>query len=177
MQVGIAGFRGCGKTTVFNCLTGAEATTGYGGSREANRGVIKVPDERIDALSDIFNPKKTTFADVTFVDVPGGDDSGLDTQGAAELRTMDALVHVMRGFADDGVPARNDKVDAVRDLIDFDLELSLLDTMVIIKGVHRGREMTARKARHWEALIKGFERPPGVVIALLQSGDPRSQSW
>ena len=75
MQVGITGYAGSGKTTVFNCLTGSDASTGFG-SKEQNRGNIKVPDPRIDALSAIFSPKKTTYADMSFVDLPsptGGD--------------------------------------------------------------------------------------------------------
>jgi hypothetical protein len=86
MQLGIAGFRASGKTTVFNCLTGADASTGYGGAREANRGVIKVPDDRVDKLSAIYSPKKTTYADITFVDLPGAEEKALDSQTAAELR-------------------------------------------------------------------------------------------
>ncbi len=146
MQVGIAGYHGCGKTTVFNCLTGAEATTGFGGRREANRGVIKVPDERIDKLSAIFKPKKTTYADISFVDLPGpadggegtGSGKGIDGKTAGELRTMDALVHVVRGFGEDhGMAPHGGKVDAARDLTDFDAELGLLDVMVLEGRVQR----------------------------------------
>ncbi len=142
MQVGIAGYRGAGKTTVFNCLTGAQAETGYGGAREANRGVIKVPDERIDKLSAIFQPKKTTYADIAFVDVPpppeGVDDSGIDKQSAAELRKMDALVHVVCAFgAEHGVPPRGGSVDPLRDLSDFDSELVLLDVVVLETRLER----------------------------------------
>jgi GTP-binding protein YchF len=142
MQVGIAGYRGAGKTTVFNCLTGAQATTGYGGAKEANRGVIKVPDERIDKLAAIFQPKKTTYADIAFVDVPpppeGVDDSGIDKQSAAELRKMDALVNVVRAFgAEQGVPPRQGSVDLARDLVDYDSELTLLDVVVLETRIER----------------------------------------
>ena len=71
MQVTIVGLPGSGKTTVFNALTGGHAETGgYSGSRAApNVSVVKVPDDRVDRLAALFAPKKTTYADVTYVDV------------------------------------------------------------------------------------------------------------
>jgi len=158
MQVGIAGYHGSGKTTVFNCLTGADAATGYGGSREANRGVIKVPDERIDKLSAIFKPKKTIFADISFVDLPGpaegsdGAGSSIDAQTAGELRTMDALVHVVRGFGEEhGMAPHGGKVDPLRDLADFDTELGLLDVMVLDARIERLKR-EGSKTRELEVL-------------------------
>jgi hypothetical protein len=158
MQVGIAGYRGSGKTTVFNCLTGSDASTGYGGGREANRGVIKVPDERIDALTGIFQPKKTTYADISFVDLPGpadsgdGGGSGIDGQTAGELRRMDALVHVIRGFGEEqGMAPRGGKVDPARDLVDFDVELGLLDIMVLENRLERLRK-EGKKTRELEMI-------------------------
>ena len=72
MRVGIVGFRGVGKTTVFNALTGMHAQVGgFGGAGRANLGVIKVPDPRVDALAEIHHPKKKTYAEIAFVDVPG----------------------------------------------------------------------------------------------------------
>jgi ribosome-binding ATPase len=164
MQVGITGYRSAGKTTVFNCLTGSDAETGFGAGREANRGNIKVPDERIDALTAIFNPKKTTFADISFVDLPSPPDSsdgndGLDAQTVGELRRMDALVHVIRAFEDDGVPARNDTVDPVRDLIDFDTELALADIVVVDGRIERLKKegKKTRELEFLEALAVGME--------------------
>jgi GTP-binding protein YchF len=160
MQVGIAGYHGSGKTTVFNCLTGAEAATGYGGAREANRGVIKVPDERIDKLSAIFNPKKTTYADISFVDLPGpadggdGSGSGIDAHTAGELRNMDALVHVVRGYGEEqGMAPHGGKVDPVRDLRDFDAELGLLDVMVIESRIERLKR-ECKKTRELDVLTE-----------------------
>ena len=70
MKIGLVGFPGTGKTTVFNALTGLEAETGYGATRgRTNLGVVKVPDGRIDALKRLYNPKKTTYAEITFADV------------------------------------------------------------------------------------------------------------
>ena len=72
MKVGIIGFARSGKTTVFNALTGAKTAVGAYGSREANVAVIKVPDARVDALSDIFKPKKRTYAEIEFLEFAPG---------------------------------------------------------------------------------------------------------
>jgi GTP-binding protein YchF len=147
MQIGIAGYRGSGKTTVFNCLTGARAATGLGGGRDAHRAVVKVPDERVDRLSEIYQPRKTTHADIVFVDLPGpaerpdGAPSGVDAATAAELRRLDALVHVVRGFgAEAGTEPRGGRVDPARDLVDFDTELALLDLVTLEGRIDRLRK-------------------------------------
>ena len=154
MHVGIAGYRGAGKTTVFNCLTGSSAATGVGaGGRDLHRAVIKVPDERVDTLSTFFQPKKTTHADMAFIDVPGPADAAIDGKdhidapAAAELRKHDALVHVVRAFdAETGYPSRGGAVDAARDLVDFDEELVLFDLMVLEKRIERLRKEKGGKA-------------------------------
>ena len=70
MKVGLVGFPGSGKTTVFNALTGLSAETGFSAARgKTNLGTVKVPDDRITALSDLYHPKKSTLAEVTFCDV------------------------------------------------------------------------------------------------------------
>src|SRR5205823_8987917 len=70
MQVTIVGLPGSGKTTVFNALTGVQAETGFSGGRAApNLAVVKVPDSRLDRLADLFHPRKTIPADVTYADV------------------------------------------------------------------------------------------------------------
>ncbi|MCC6525900.1 MAG: redox-regulated ATPase YchF, partial [Polyangiaceae bacterium] len=176
MHVGIAGYRGAGKTTVFNCLTGSSAATGLGGGgRDVNRSVIKVPDERIDKLSDLFRPKKTTYADMAFVDMPGPTDAGaepkdhIDAHAAAELRKHDALVAVVRAFGTEtAYPPRGGKVDAGRDLADFDEELVLFDLMVLEKRLERLRKEKGGKAEQerLEALHKELEdgaRPARVL--------------
>ena len=71
MQIAIVGLAGCGKTTVFNTLTRGHAETGGYGGLQLNVGVVKVPDERLDRLAEVFKPKKIVHADVTYVDLPG----------------------------------------------------------------------------------------------------------
>src|SRR5215470_6858602 len=95
MKIGLVGFPGSGKTTVFNALTGLSADTGAGAARgKTNLGVVKVPDRRVDALTQLFQPKKKTYAEVTFSDVGagtgGGSARGLDRKVLDGMREVDA---------------------------------------------------------------------------------------
>src|SRR5512138_175767 len=134
MQAGLVGYAQSGKTTLFNALTGLHkgGATGHG---HVNLGAIKVPDPRIDALSAIFKPRKTTYADMRFVDVPGpaGKGSGLDADSLRALAEVNAFCLVVRGFAAaDGAPA-----DPERELRDFDAELVLHDLAIVEKRLDR----------------------------------------
>jgi len=107
MRVGIVGFPGAGKTSVFNALTGLAAETGYGAARgRVNIGVIKVPDARVDKLAELCEPKKVTFAEISFVDYAAAAEAqvagaALDAKGLQELRGCDAFALVLRGFESD----------------------------------------------------------------------------
>src|SRR5512144_1336641 len=103
MKIGLVGFPGSGKTTVFNALTGLHAETGFGAARgKTNLGVVKVPDERVEALAELFQPKKKTLAEITFSDVAagatGGSARGLDRGVLSAMREVDALCQVVRAF-------------------------------------------------------------------------------
>lgn len=139
MKAGIIGLQSVGKTTVFNVLTQGKAAAGPAAGRrlEPNVGIVKVPDTRLDFLSSKFNPEKTTYAAVEFVDVQGlvrgkGQDMAL-----APVRTVDALVHVVRVFQDDSVPHSEGAVDAERDKRNLDYELMLADIASIEKRMER----------------------------------------
>jgi hypothetical protein len=100
MRIGLVGFAGSGKTTVFNTLTGLNVATGFGG--EVHLGTVKVPDERIDKLSAIFSPKKTTYAEIVFSDIPGehgAEHKGLSGKALQQIREQDVLCLVLRDFA------------------------------------------------------------------------------
>src|SRR5205814_5866513 len=102
MKIGLIGLPKSGKTTLFNLLTGSNvATSRYDtGRAELHTGVARVPDPRVDRLSGMFKPKKTTFATFEVVDLAGiakGERSSLDTK---EFRDADALLHVVRAFDD-----------------------------------------------------------------------------
>ncbi len=137
MKAGLVGYAQSGKTTLFNALTGLHKG-GAPGRAQVNLGAIKVPDPRIDALSAIFKPKKTTYAEVRFVDVPGpaGKGSGLDADALKAIAEVDAFCVVVRGFpAIDGTPA-----DPERELRDFDAELVLYDLALVEKRLDRLRK-------------------------------------
>jgi GTP-binding protein YchF len=142
VQVTIVGLPGSGKTTVFNALTGGHAETGgFSGGRAApNIGVVKVPDERLDALSALFRPKKTTPADVTYVDVaipPGAAREGtVQPDVLARIRDADALLHVARAFDD---PAAERPPDPWRDVDELDLEFTVADLTVVEKRLEKLR--------------------------------------
>ena len=109
MEISLLGLPKSGKTTVFNALTGSSAVTSAfaSGKAEPNIAVVKVPDFRIDELSKMYQPKKTTYATVKYVDVAGiGGEGGAEVRGVPEALLQhvcksDALIAVIRGFADD----------------------------------------------------------------------------
>ena len=139
MKAGIIGLPSVGKTTIFNVLTQGKAAAGPAAGRrlEPNVGIVKVPDARLDFLSSKFNPEKTTHATVEFVDVQGlvrgkGQDMAL-----APVRTVDALVHVVRAFQDESVPHSEGSIDPERDKRTLDYELMLVDIASIEKRMER----------------------------------------
>jgi ribosome-binding ATPase len=142
MQVTIVGLPSAGKTTVFNALTGGHAETGtFSGGRAApNVRVVKVPDERLDRLSEIFKPKKTVHADVTYADVaiPTGAarEGTVQPDVLAQIRNADALLHVARAFDD---PVSGAPADAWRDVTALDTEFVIADLMVIEKRLEKLR--------------------------------------
>lgn len=142
MKVGLVGFAGSGKTTIFNTLTGLTAEVGgYGAREKANIGVIKVPDQRVDKLAAIYNPKKKTYAEISFVDVAGPQaedaeqtQSGLDPKLVQHMREADALVHVVRAFDN---PMLSQAAGPARDIRSFDDELMLTDLVQIENRITR----------------------------------------
>jgi GTP-binding protein YchF len=141
VQVTIVGMPGSGKSTVFNALTGAQAETGFSGGRAApNVGVVKVPDQRLDRLAELFKPKKTTPADVTYVDVaiPAGAarEGTIQPDVLAQIRNADALLHVARAF-DGGAAER--AADPWRDVDELELEFAVADLTVVEKRLEKLR--------------------------------------
>jgi ribosome-binding ATPase len=116
MRVGLVGLPGSGKTTVFGALTGL-----HGAHGRANLGVVKVPDPRVDRLSRICQPKKTTYAEIAFADLPA--------EAWPQMREPDALVQVVRGFAPPCDPAA--------DMKGFSTELNLMDLILVDKRLDR----------------------------------------
>ena len=141
MDLGIIGFQRSGKTTMFNAVTKGNAQTGsYGAGVQPNIGVVKVPDDRLDRLAKIFDPKKFTLADIRYIDFPGeafSGGQGPSAQFLAQLARCDALIHVVRSFADETVPHPQSSVDAARDAAAMDLELAFADAAFIEKRLER----------------------------------------
>jgi hypothetical protein len=176
MQIAIVGLAGSGKTTVFNTLTRGHAETGGFGGLELHVGVVKVPDERLDRLAEIFKPKKVVHADVTYVDLPAPPPSSegrvgteeLPAEHLARLRESDALLHVVRAFEDDAHPHAEGSVDARRDLDRLDFEFVLADLALVDRRLERLRT----SGRHGSpAEREANEREEAVLVRLKEALD------
>ena len=180
MQIAIVGLATAGKTTVFNTLTRSHAETGGYGGMQLNVGVVKVPDERLTRLAEVFKPKKVVQADVTYADLPAPPPSTegrigteeLPADHLARLRDSDALLHVVRAFDDPASPPPEGSVDPWRDIERLDLEFILADLAVVERRLERlratGRHGTPaeREANERELVI--LER----LHVGLQAGRP-----
>jgi ribosome-binding ATPase YchF (GTP1/OBG family) len=139
----IIGLPQAGKTTVFNALTQAEATTGSFGSGvdEPNLANVKVPDPRLDLLTEMFKPQRKVSADVQYLDVAGIAkgiaEKGMSGQLLGHLSQADALVHVVRAFKDSNLEHSEGSVDPFRDVETLNLELTFTDLGVVEKRLHR----------------------------------------
>ncbi len=158
MKIAIIGLANSGKTTVFNALTGGTAETAAFSSAqlEPNLATVKVPDERLDVLTKMFHPKKTTPADVQYVDVAGittskRQEKGLPPALLNYISTADALLHVVRAFEDTTVPHPDERVDPARDVSAIDLELAFSDLAIIERRLTRlNAEINKMAARERE---------------------------
>jgi GTP-binding protein YchF len=134
MKIGLVGFPGSGKSTVFGALTGLAVETGYSARRDkANIGSVKVPDSRVDALAELRKPKKTVFAEIAFTDLAAGEGGGLDRKVLNSMRDLDALCQVVRAFPD----AAGEAPDPVREIADLEVEAILADLEVVEPRVAR----------------------------------------
>jgi len=179
VQVAIVGLARSGKTTVFNTLTRGQAETGGFGGMTVNVGVVKVPDERLTKLTEIFKPKREVAADVTYVDLPapplsvdGREAAEIPADQLAQLRTADELLHVVRAFQDPSVPHPEGSVDAWRDLEQLDLEFVLADLSVMEKRIEKlstsGRHGTPAEREANERELAVLEK----LVPSLREGMP-----
>jgi GTP-binding protein YchF len=168
LQCGIVGLPNVGKSTLFNALTqaGALAANYPFATKDPNVGIITVPDTRLDELAKIINPQKVVPTTVEIVDIAGlikgaSKGEGLGNQFLANIREVNAIVHVVRCFDDDNVVHVDGSVDPVRDKQIIDLELLFKDMEVLEKRVERLRKMAKSQDR---AIIRQL----AVVEALLK---------
>jgi GTP-binding protein YchF len=138
----LIGLPGSGKTTVFNALTQSEiATGGFSGQDDAHLAVVKVPDKRLDILTDMFQPQRKVPADIQYVDVGGLSkgmaEKGLSGQLLGNLSQADALVHVVRAFDDPNLPHPDGSIDPLRDIETINLELQFSDLGIVEKRIER----------------------------------------
>ena len=141
MKIGLVGFAGSGKTTVFNTMTGMDVPVGFGG--ELRLGIVRVPDERIDELSAIFSPKKTTYAEISFCDIPvehGAEKKGLSPRGLHQIRDQEALCLVLRDFVN---PAIEGDPDPAGDIEAFHTECVFADLEIVERRLERARKERA----------------------------------
>lgn len=151
MKIGLVGFAGSGKTTVFNAMTGLDVPVGFGG--DVRLGMVRVPDERIDKLSAIFSPKKTTFAEMTFCDIPGeygADKKGLSRNALQQIRDQEALCLVIRDFDN---PALEGDPDPLGDFEALHAECILADLEIVERRLERAKKENVDKQQ-----IAMFER-------------------
>ena len=141
MKIGLVGFAGSGKTTVFNTMTGMDVPVGFGG--ELRLGMVRVPDERIYELSAIFSPEKTTYAEMSFCDIPGehgAEKKGLSPRGLQQIRDQEALCLVLRDFVN---PTIEGDPDPAGDIEAFHTECVFADLEIVERRLERARKERA----------------------------------
>jgi ribosome-binding ATPase len=158
VKTGIIGLPQVGKTSLFKILTKARLDAHAMHSRDAHVGVARVPDERLDRLSALYHPKKTTHATVEYVDVAAIGQEALKEEAYSDrLREVDSLIHVLRAFEDPSIPHAGE-LDASKDASNVEADLIVSDMVQIDKRMERlekdlKRSKTADLVREHELLI------------------------
>ena len=160
MKLGIVGLPNVGKSTLFNSLTkaGALAANYPFATIDPNVGIVAVPDERIEKLGELYHTKKVTPATIEFVDIAGlvkgaSKGEGLGNQFLANIREVDAIVHVVRCFEDANIVHVDGSIDPARDIETINLELIFSDLEILERRIQK----VQKQARMDKTLAKEME--------------------
>lgn len=161
---GIIGLPLVGKTTIFNLLTNSnqEISNFLSGKTETSTASAKVPDQRFDFLINMYKPRKTTYAQIQFSEVPGlvrgaSEGKGVGNQFLGAIRNADLLVHVVRAFSNPDIPHVEDDINPLRDIETIAVEVLLADMDLVEKRIERiqtGKKITKENAFELEVLKK-----------------------